>query len=77
MVILAFPALRVPQEKRYRKALLIRLFYFFVYSHFDLKSLLSVKTGRARYGRKRRERHGWTPRIKGDLKHAFTLYKHQ
>ncbi len=31
----------------------------------DLECVLCIETGRVRYGRERRERHGWTPGIKG------------
>lgn len=49
------------------------IFHVSVISCVGLECLLSIVTGWARYGRKRREGHGWTPRIKG-RRHLKIMY---
>lgn len=45
-------------------------------SFHALNVVLCINTGWARYGRERRERHGWTPRIKGNMIYTSTISTH-
>lgn len=45
-------------------------------SSHALNFILCIKTGWARYGRERRERHGWTPRIKGNIIYTSIISTH-